>query len=159
MAIARPLALAAALLVALPALSQEAGLVNRTPNIAVPVRLTEEVKPDIAILSLAAMAERRTATEAANEVAKAGQAIIAELKGQGIAETDIRTRDVSITPTFRQELDSNGRPTGRQTLTGYRAVGAGRARARHDTRRTHRARSRGQGRERLRGHRLRPRGS
>jgi uncharacterized protein len=117
----RPLALCVLLFAAFPASAEEGSLVERTPSIAVPVRLTEEVKPDIAILSLAAQAERRTATDAASEVAKAGQAIIAELKSAGVDERDVRTRDVSITPLFRQELDSNGRPTGRQSLTGYRA--------------------------------------
>jgi hypothetical protein len=116
---------ALACLLATPVLAQEAGsLVERTPHIAVPIRLTEEVKPDIAILSLAVQAERRTAAEAAAETAKAGQAVIAELKAQGVEERDARTRDLAIVPLYRNELDANGRPTGRRTITGYRARSA-----------------------------------
>jgi hypothetical protein len=115
-------ALALACLLAVPAVAQEAGtLVERSPHISVPVRLTEEVKPDLAILSLAVQAERRTAAEAAAETAKAGQAVIAELKAQGVEERDARTRDLAIVPLYRNELDANGRPTGRRTVTGYRA--------------------------------------
>lgn len=115
----------AVFLLASPALAQEAGtLVERSPHISVPVRLTEEVKPDLAILSLAVQAERRTSADAAAETAKAGQAVIAELKAQGVEEKDVRTRELSIVPLYRNELDANARPTGRRTLTGYRARSA-----------------------------------
>ncbi|ACK51878.1 protein of unknown function DUF541 [Methylocella silvestris BL2] len=95
-------------------------LKDTVPSIAMTGEATLEVAPNIAILSLGVETERPTATEAANENAKAAQAVIADIKAAGIDPRDIRTLGVTLMPVYDETTDANGRVT-KRTLRGYQA--------------------------------------
>jgi uncharacterized protein YggE len=59
-----------------------------------------EVVPDIAIISLGVDTERRKAADAARENARAVQAMIAEIKAQGIEAKDTKTLSVTLSPVY-----------------------------------------------------------
>ena len=73
---------------------------------------TASAKSDIAVLSLGVEGQARTVAEA-NAIA----AVLAVLRGSGVAEDDMETRAFSIQPQY-----SFNRDTGVQTLTGYRVT-------------------------------------
>lgn len=59
-----------------------------------------EVVPDIAIISLGVDTERPKAADAARDNARAVQAIVGEIKAQGIEAKDIRTLSVTLSPVY-----------------------------------------------------------
>jgi uncharacterized protein len=59
-----------------------------------------EVVPDIAIISLGVDTERPKAADAARDNARAVQAMIAEIKAQGIEAKDIKTLSVTLSPVY-----------------------------------------------------------
>ncbi|MGB7125614.1 MAG: SIMPL domain-containing protein [Methylovirgula sp.] len=74
-----------ALLTFLPgAAVAQAALKDSVPHVTVVGRASTEVVPDIAVLSLAVVTEKPTAKEAAAENAQAAQALVDEIKAQGI---------------------------------------------------------------------------
>lgn len=95
-------------------------LKETVPAITVTGHAATEVLPDIAILSLAVMTERPTAEAAAAQNAKAAQAVIDDLKSQGIAEKDIKTDSVTLMPVYDEQHDGGGRVT-KRVLRGYQA--------------------------------------
>ncbi|PNG26247.1 SIMPL domain-containing protein [Methylocella silvestris] len=95
-------------------------LKDTVPSIAITGEASLEVVPNIAILSLGVETERPTAIEAANENAKATQAVIAEIRAAGIDSRDMRTLGVTLMPVYDETTDANGRVT-KQTLRGYQA--------------------------------------
>ena len=78
---------------------------------------TASAKPDIAVLSLGVEGQARTVAEANAIAANAIAAVLAVLRGSGVAEDDMETRAFSIQPQY-----SRNRDTGVQTLTGYRVT-------------------------------------
>jgi uncharacterized protein len=124
--IAQPLC-AAALLVPLLAMSSNAVKAQQAPALkdSVPIITTNgeasaEVVPDIAVVSLGVDTERPKAADAARENARAAQAIVSEIKAQGIEAKDIKTVSVMLTPVYDEVRDPNGNVT-KRTLRGYRA--------------------------------------
>ncbi len=77
-----------------------------------------EVVPNIATISLGVETERPTAAEAASENARAAQAIVGEIKAQGIDARDVKTVSVTLAPVYDEARDANGRVT-KRTLRGY----------------------------------------
>jgi uncharacterized protein len=76
-----------------------------TSKDSVPTILTHgvasaEVVPDIAIISLGVDTERPTAAAAARDNALAAQAIVGEIKAQGIEAKDIKTLSVTLSPVY-----------------------------------------------------------
>jgi uncharacterized protein len=71
-----------------------------------------KVKPDTASLSVGVQATAATATEALNQANTSAAALIAALKGAGIADNDIATSGLSIYPQYG---------TSGNTITGYQA--------------------------------------
>jgi uncharacterized protein YggE len=101
--------------------AQEAiSLKDTVPSITTTGEASVEVVPDIATISLGVETERPTAAAAANENARAAQAVIAGMKAQGIDGRDIKTLGVTITPVYDEATDANGRVT-KRTLRGYQA--------------------------------------
>ncbi|MGW8600876.1 SIMPL domain-containing protein [Streptomyces sp. NPDC055893] len=71
--------------------------------------------PDLAILSVGVEATRRTAKEAMAAQNTAAEALLAVLDKQGIAERDIRTDSLSLSPVYTQNT------AGESKVTGYQA--------------------------------------
>ncbi|SFK52602.1 SIMPL domain-containing protein [Methylocapsa palsarum] len=115
------LALAAAWGIApLVARADECLLKNSVPSITTTGSASAEVEPNIATITLGAVTERPTASEAASENARAAQAIVAEIKAQGVEARDVRTLAVTLSPVYDETLDANGRLIKRK-LRGYSA--------------------------------------
>lgn len=110
----------AILALSLPAHAQEIGLKDKTPHITTMGSADKEVVPDIATISLGIVTERPKAADAAGENAKASQAVVDEIKAQGIEARDIRTTSVTLSPIYDEVRDPNGRVT-KRTLRAYSA--------------------------------------
>jgi len=74
-----------------------------SPTVAVIGEATDDVKPDVAIVSLSIEVEKPTAAEAANENARRAEAVIAGLKAAGIADRDIATVGLSLYPVWSSQ--------------------------------------------------------
>jgi uncharacterized protein len=98
-----------------PALS----LKDSVPAITATGEASAEVVPDIAIISLGIATERPTAAGAARENASAAQAVINEIKAQGIEAKDIKTASVTLAPVYDEIRDANG---SKRTLRGFAAT-------------------------------------
>ncbi|MBO0734641.1 MAG: SIMPL domain-containing protein, partial [Methylocapsa sp.] len=70
--------------------------------------------------SLGVETERSKAADAAHETARAAQAVVAEIKAQGIGAKDIRTVSVTLAPVYDEVRDPSGYVT-KRTLRGYKA--------------------------------------
>jgi uncharacterized protein len=92
---------------------------DSVPTITTNGVASAEVVPDLATISLGVDTERPNAANAARDNARAAQAIIAEVKAQGIETKDIRTISVTLAPVYDEVTDANGRT--KQTLRGYNA--------------------------------------
>ncbi len=66
------------------------------------------VAPDMAVISLAVVRDAETAAEALSANSAAMAEVLADLKGQGIADKDLQTTDFSIQPKYKQETRTDG---------------------------------------------------
>lgn len=98
--------------------AQDVSLKNSVPSIATSGVASAEVVPDIATISLGVETERPNAADAARDNARAAQAIIGEIKAQGIEARDVKTLSVTLSPVYDEIRDANGRLT-KRTLRGY----------------------------------------
>ncbi|WP_395664944.1 SIMPL domain-containing protein [Methylocella sp.] len=90
------------------------------PSITVVGEARAEVPPDVAVLSFAVSTEKKTAVDAAEANARATQAVIAEVRAEGVEPRDIRTLGVTLIPLYDDERDPAGRLV-RRTARGYEA--------------------------------------
>ena len=111
-----PLAAALGLCAADAAAQEPASL----PSITVVGEAQAEVAPDVAILSFGVSTEKKTAVEAAEANARATQAVIADVRGEGVEARDIRTLGVTLIPVYDEERDPGGRLV-RRAPRGYEA--------------------------------------
>lgn len=100
-----PLALAAAL--ALPAAAMAAEPASR-PHIIVSGEGQATVAPDLALISLSVMREAKTAREAMDANNAAMAAVIAAMKAFGIAERDLQTAGIQISPRYNYTNKPDG---------------------------------------------------
>ncbi len=84
-------------------------LKDQLPHITTTGTAHADVVPDLAIISFAVVTERPTANAAASDNAVAAQAVVAEVKAQGIEPKDIRTASVTLSPVYDEARDANGR--------------------------------------------------
>ncbi|MGA5195613.1 SIMPL domain-containing protein [Streptomyces exfoliatus] len=70
--------------------------------------------PDLAILSVGVEATRKTAKEAMAAQNTAAEALLGVLDKQGIAERDIRTDSLSLSPVYTQNAQGESKVTGYQ---------------------------------------------
>lgn len=84
------------------------------PFIAVEGDATREVSPDLAVISLGVTSERPTAAEAAALNNRTAAALLDEIKANGVADADIQTTQVSLTPVQDPRDDTRTK--------GFRAV-------------------------------------
>lgn len=76
--------------------------------------------PDVAKLDLGVEATGKTVAIARGQAATAMAAMIASLKGNAVADTDIQTRSFNIAPQYQwTEVVQNGARTNKQVLVGY----------------------------------------
>ena len=94
-------------------------LKDSVPSITTNGVASAEVVPDIATISVAVDTERPNAAGAARDNARAVQAMIGEMKAQGIEAKDIKTLWVTLSPVY-DEVHANGNVT-KRTLRGYAA--------------------------------------
>lgn len=98
--------------------AQAEPLKDSVPNVAVVGEASEDVAPDRATLRFGVVTDRPTASAAGADNAAAMQAIIAELKSLGVADADMQTQQVSLSPVYGEERDAKGKP---KTVQTYRA--------------------------------------
>jgi uncharacterized protein len=119
------------LLAAAAALGAPIAVANAQPYLPLPMtgpapsvttigEASVDVVPNIAIISLGVETERPSAADAASENAKAAQAMVNDVKAQGIDARDVRTLGVTLVPVYDVTTDPSGRVT-KRTLRGYRA--------------------------------------
>ncbi|MFB7511836.1 SIMPL domain-containing protein [Streptomyces sp. NPDC056144] len=70
--------------------------------------------PDLAILSVAVEATKKTAKEAMAAQSEASKALLAVLRKEGIADRDIRTDSLSLSPVYTQNADGESKVTAYQ---------------------------------------------
>ncbi|MGI8568174.1 MAG: SIMPL domain-containing protein [Methylocella sp.] len=95
-------------------------LKDSVPYITTTGVASTEVGPDVATISVAVDTERPTAADAARDNARAVQAMIGEIKAQGIEAKDIKTLPVTLSPVYDEVHGANGNVTKRM-LRGYAA--------------------------------------
>ncbi|WP_315924207.1 SIMPL domain-containing protein [Mesorhizobium sp. SP-1A] len=100
---------AAAAAIALPAMASAAET-PRPPRIVVSGEGEATMAPDVAMLSLSVMREAKTAREALDANNDAMAAVISAMKSAGIAENDLQTDGIQISPRY----DYNNKPDGSQ---------------------------------------------
>ncbi len=98
----------------------ESRLIDALPHITVVGHSHTEIVPDFATLSLAIVTEKPNAAGAAAANAQAAQAVVDEIKAQGIDPKDIQTSEISLTPVYDNVSDALGHPSS-QKLRGYQA--------------------------------------
>lgn len=98
----------------------QAALTDSVPHITVVGHAHADVAPDYAILSLAVVTEKPTATAAAAANAQTAQAVIDAIKAQGVDSKDVQTGEISLTPVYDTVTDAVGHSSG-QKLRGYQA--------------------------------------
>src|SRR5208283_5442423 len=95
-------------------------LKDSVPSITTNGVASAEVVPDIATISIGVDTERPNAADAARDNARATQAVVGEIKAQGIEAKDIKTLSIILTPVYDESTDANGRII-KRTLRGYNA--------------------------------------
>lgn len=73
--------------------------------------------PDMALITMGAMAEAETAKAAMDETSRITSAILDQLAGFEIEPRDVQTSDLSLHPVWNNRTNSNGRPR----IEGYQA--------------------------------------
>jgi uncharacterized protein len=111
----RMLAVAAALIVAAPVAARAADV--PPPTISVTGEATVSVAPDLAEVEGGVTTQAKTAREASDGTNKAMAAVLAALKGAGIADADIRTLRLSLQPQMVPARAGDTPPA----IVGYRA--------------------------------------
>jgi uncharacterized protein len=109
----------AAILALVPgAAAAQVALKDAVPHITVVGHARMEVVPDVAVLSLSVVTERPKADDAAAENARTAEALIADIKAQGIDASDIKTTSVTLSPDY-EEISEGVSQTSKQVLRGY----------------------------------------
>ncbi|GAA2773708.1 SIMPL domain-containing protein [Streptomyces showdoensis] len=70
--------------------------------------------PDLAVVSVGVEATRPTAKEAMAAQSTAATALLDALRGQGIADRDVRTENLSLSPVYTQTAEGESKVTGYQ---------------------------------------------
>src|ERR1700736_1472535 len=84
-------------------------LKNSVPSISTNGAASTEVVPDIATISLGVDTEMPNAADAVRDNARAAEAIVGEIKAQGIEAKDIQTLSVTLSPDYDEVTDVNDR--------------------------------------------------
>lgn len=90
----------ALLCAAAPAIAQNTEAAFRTTTLNLSAQGEVRQKPDIATMALGVSTEAATAQAASGEVARRVDAIVATLRRAGVAERDIQTQFISLSPRY-----------------------------------------------------------
>lgn len=113
------LSLAVSSLAPMPLFAQ-AALRETVPHITETGHAEAEVVPDIAVLTLGVTTKRKDASLAASDNAASVQALLTEIKSEGIDAKDVRTISADLAPVFEDGHDAVGHVI-KQIQTGYEA--------------------------------------
>lgn len=102
--------------------AQEDQLKSRLPSMTIGAIVNLEVVPDVAVLHLSVSTERKTTSAAAEETAGTSQAVLGEIKSQGLDPRDLKT-SVSVSAVFDEQRGPQGQLL-KRTLRGYVARNA-----------------------------------
>jgi uncharacterized protein len=102
-----------ALLAALAAVPAEAQDAPGPPRIVVTGEGEAALKPDLAVLSLGTLSEAATAAEALDANARTMAAVVAAVKAAGVADRDVQTAGIQISPRYEYAERSDGTQEGR----------------------------------------------
>lgn len=105
---------AAALGAAIPAHAAEIQIASQGPVVELTVTETAKAKPDVATVNAGVTTRALQADLAARQNAEKMEAIIARLRGLGIARDDIQTSNFSINPQYQYRNDGQ-----QPTFLGY----------------------------------------
>ncbi|HUI19507.1 MAG TPA: SIMPL domain-containing protein [Methylocella sp.] len=94
-------------------------LKDAVPSITTTGIASADVTPDIVTISIGVDTERPNAADATRDNARAAQAVVGEIKAQGIDGRDIKTLSITLSPVYDEDSDSNGHV--KRTLRGYLA--------------------------------------
>ncbi len=86
------------------------------PTVTVSGTGTAKVTPDQAQVDLGVTAQAATAQQALADDSSKMQAVVAAIEGQGVAQTDLQTTGLSLTPNY-----TGGGPSSAPTITGFQA--------------------------------------
>lgn len=109
------LALVVACLTALAAYPVHA---ETPPTLTVEGRGEAQGKPDLATVTLGIVTQGKTSAEAMEANAKIAAALLGQLRERGIADRDLMTVGLNLTPDYVQEKDRTGPPK----IAAYRAI-------------------------------------
>lgn len=112
-----PLVFAAVMAAALPVEAEE---IAERPKITVTGEGEARLSPDMAVIRLSVLREADTAREAMDANNEAMERVIAALKEAGVAERDIQTSGLSITPQYVYPNENNGES--RPRIDGYQVT-------------------------------------
>jgi uncharacterized protein YggE len=85
---------------------------DSVPSVSVIGEAFEDVAPDRATLRFGIVTEGPLAADAASENARIATIVLDELKTLGVANADVQTEGVTLTPVTDQERDPKGRTVG-----------------------------------------------
>lgn len=103
-----------------PKLAEAQTAVDAVPHITIVGHAHLDVVPDIATLSVAVATERPKASDAIAANSEAAQALIDQVKTQGVDTKDIKTVSITLDPVYDQQRDPDSHTT-KRVLRGYRA--------------------------------------
>jgi len=111
------IATAAQLTVTIPATAQSTEAAFRTTTLNLSAQGETHVKPDIVTMSLGVTSEAATAQAASDEVSRRMNAIVQAFRGAGVAQRDIQTQWVQLTPKYSDRSDSPRQIVAHQATT------------------------------------------
>ncbi|HEX2817666.1 MAG TPA: SIMPL domain-containing protein [Phenylobacterium sp.] len=106
LAAALAIAAAAQLAMAAPALAQTGEAAFRTTTLSLSAQGETRLKPDIVTLSLGVTSEAATAQAASAEASQKINAVVQALRSAGVAQRDIQTQWVQLTPRYSERSGS-----------------------------------------------------
>lgn len=118
-----PLALALSLPGAAMAHSDQPAIAANSTLLTVTVEGKSTRKPDLAVFSAGVTTQGATASEAMSANAAAMTKVVGTLKQVGIADRDIQTSQISLSPVYGQPaIGRNGQVTQEPRIIGYQAT-------------------------------------
>jgi len=105
------LLLAAATIIAIPAVAADVQVTSQGPIVELAVTETVKAKPDLAEVSAGVTTEAPTAVEAMRATAQAMDAVVARIKALGIRDEDIQTTGISLGAHYDYDNQGRNRPT------------------------------------------------
>lgn len=110
-------AVAALVVACITALAAYPARAETPPSITVEGRGEAQGKPDIATITLGVVTQGKTSAEAMEANAKIAATLVTQLRERGIADRDLMTVGLSLSPEYAQDGARNNAPK----IVGYRA--------------------------------------